>query len=627
MTIARLVPALLALLTALGTASAGQNADPPNGPAEWPARTERLVEQHVVQADGSDVATFTFASRLLQESALAGFKQAVVSHSRSAQSLEILEAYTLKPDGRRLDAPKDNYQVREDSGRDQANPVFSDQSRTTVVFPEVAVGDRVVMSYRLTTKEPLFPGKLSLAGTYPKSVPFDDVRVVIDAPEGLHSTHSARGMKESVTTRNGRTVIEWTLRNPNAVRSQRVDFSVFDVESEPGFLFSTFDSYADIARSYVERAAPKAQPTERIRRLADQLTQGKASPREQVQALYEWVTTTITYAGNCVGIGAVVPRDLDIVLDNRMGDCKDHATLLQALLAAKGIASEQALVNAGNVYKLPSVPVASMVNHVINHVPSLQLFLDSTDPTMPFGMLPLQVQDKPVLMASGGAPLRTPTSQGVNNTQTMKTWLTIGDDGSAQGRVQVSLSGLFGIAARQQFKQVPKDQEAAVVKAVFREAGLEAEGTLDRGDTSALSDRYAYETEFKVRNLIPYPGSGAFQIVPLFYSQAPVAHFAQQAVQPLGEVDGLCTSASSSEEFEITLPAAMQLLSLPDGLAFNTPLISFEASYKLEGRVLRVQRRLEDRSPGNVCSAETMRQFKASLEPVMKHLRQQVLYK
>ena len=30
-----------------------------------------------------------------------------------------------------------------------------------------------------------------------------------------------------------------------------------------------------------------------------------------------------------------LPRDLTFVLDNKMGDCKDHATLLQALLAAK----------------------------------------------------------------------------------------------------------------------------------------------------------------------------------------------------------------------------------------------------------------------------------------------------
>lgn len=83
----------------------------------------------------------------------------------------------------------------------------------------------------------------------------------------------------------------------------------------------------------------------------------KKSSFAEARALYDWVATHITYAGNCIGIGAVVPRDLPFVLDNRMGDCKDHATLLQALLAARGIKSTQALVNAvPKQMKVLSVP-------------------------------------------------------------------------------------------------------------------------------------------------------------------------------------------------------------------------------------------------------------------------------
>ena len=41
-----------------------------------------------------------------------------------------------------------------------------------------------------------------------------------------------------------------------------------------------------------------------------------------------------------MGIGAVVPRDMDVVLDAKMGDCKDHATVMQALLASHGKAAK-----------------------------------------------------------------------------------------------------------------------------------------------------------------------------------------------------------------------------------------------------------------------------------------------
>ncbi|MGO4779545.1 transglutaminase family protein, partial [Lysobacter sp. 2RAB21] len=141
----------------------------------------------------------------------------------------------------------------------------------------------------------------------------------------------------------------------------------YKVEDFPGYAFSTFRSYGQIAAAYGERALPKAAPTPRVRKLADEIAAGKKDQREVAKALYEWVSTNIQYAGNCIGLGAVVPRDQEFVLDNRIGDCKDHATLLQALLAAKNVPATQALINAGNVYQLPDIPVASSVNHVLNY--------------------------------------------------------------------------------------------------------------------------------------------------------------------------------------------------------------------------------------------------------------------
>lgn len=89
----------------------------------------------------------------------------------------------------------------------------------------------------------------------------------------------------------------------------------------------------------------------------------------------------------------------------------------------------------------------------------------------------------------------------------------------------------------------------------------------------------------------------------------------------------LCVPGLSSETFEIELPAQMKVLSIPDGTAFSAKLLSYESGYQLDGRVLRAKRRLDDRTPGNVCSSAVMQDYAASLQPVLKDLRQQVLYK
>src|SRR5690606_5637149 len=86
------------------------------------------------------------------------------------------------------------------------------------------------------------------------------------------------------------------------------------------------------------------------------------------------------------------------VLNAHYGDCKDKAVLLQALLAAKGIRSRPALVNAGNAYELAGVALLSSFNHVITYLPDLRLFADSTSGLARFGALPDALAGKQALI-------------------------------------------------------------------------------------------------------------------------------------------------------------------------------------------------------------------------------------
>lgn len=617
----------LAAIAALLPGMAAAQAVIAKEATDLPTRTEKLHRQHVLAADGTEVMTEHVVVRVLRTEALEGVKTYTIGHSASVQKLEVLEAYTLKAGGKRISVPKTNTQVNTDTGQG-GGPLFSDWRRLSLTFPDLAVGDAVAVRYRLSTKEPLFPGSFSSYDTFPRYTAYDDVRISVDAPKSLGLRSAAKGLDEKRSEQGARQRIEWRFSNPRPLATERRDWSVWDIESEPYYILSTYGAHAEVAQRYVQRAAPRAAPTPRVQALAREIVGTQADRRERARLLYEWVSRTLTYGGNCVGIGAVVPREMNLVLDNRMGDCKDHATVLQALLTAQGIDSHQVLVNAGNLYQLHPLPVASQVNHVINYLPEFQVFVDATAKGLPFGTLPFQVQDKPVLAAVAGLPDRTPPDR-ERHEQLMETTMALRDDGGASGTVKVSLRGRFAIEMRDAFRRISRDQLQNLVKEVFAASNLQASGSVTHEDPQALLDTFSYEASFDVQRLVNASGSGGFQLAPMFIAPASIVRFVQGA---MGDVGGnhasTCTAGRSEERYTLQLAPRMQLLAVPDNAGFNSRLVGYESTVTQPSpREVRVQRVLEDRTPGNVCSGETRREFRDAMAPVLEDIRQQVLYR
>lgn len=614
----------LAVLALCGLAHAGTG-----DPLDLQIRFGRYYATFVINEGGTAVESHEWSKTVLKETALEQSKTASVGYSTSAQKAEVVAAYTTKADGRRIDVPKDNYQVEVNSGKGKDSPVYSDWTTLTVVFPDVAVGDSVVFSYRIMQTEPMFPKHFSTTQTFYNQVAYDDVRVRFDYPASLWVQHEARGMKETENSAKGdRKIVEWRYANPRPVKTERRNFSVFDLDKEIGYAFSTFKTYADIAAAYGARALPKTAATERIRRLAAEIVKGKTAHKEQARALYEWVASNITYAGNCIGIGAVVPRDVSFILDNKMGDCKDHATLLQALLAARDIKSTQALVNAGSVYRLPKIPVVSTVNHVINYLPAFDLYVDSTSDSTPFGMLPFSDQDKPVLLIEGFRDdAKTPVAPIGSNQQKVKSAIKIAADGSVSGSVEVFQKGQGAAQSRATARTLTRDVEEDLVKNIFRGQGVIGSGNFEKDDPTGLADTYRYKASLSAEKFIKLPGAGAFYIYPPLGIVTSIQGFLQSSTEPEKEADIACWAGTAVEDYVIELPKTVRVLSVPDDMKIASDFLSYTATYSLKGNVLTVKRTLDDRTKGNVCPPQVQAEYKRVVEKVMDNLKEQVLYK
>ncbi|HEX4080828.1 MAG TPA: transglutaminase-like domain-containing protein [Rhizomicrobium sp.] len=189
------------------------------------------------------------------------------------------------------------------------------------------------------------------------------------------------------------------------------------------------------------------------------LTHGISDRRAQAKALYDWVSANISYVDIVLGAGGFTPHAAADVLALRYGDCKDHVMLLEALLAARGIPSNPALLAAGGAYVLAGVPSPFYFNHLITYVPEFRLFLDSTAHYAPFGVLPFADADRPVVLVPSGTISATPNATADQTTGRATVTVKFDADGTANGESRMTLTGAGAINQRALIDIIPPDRE------------------------------------------------------------------------------------------------------------------------------------------------------------------------
>ncbi len=594
---------------------------------ELQSRTTRWHVNYVVNDDFTTEKISEIEIKALTEEAAKEIKKRYFSHSTSVEKFEVIAAYTKKADGTKVDVPKDNYQITINKGKDDREAIFSDRTRVTIVFPDLEKGDSVYMKLRNIVLEPMFPGNFSASQYFWSQAAFDDVKVQFVLPEGLVFQKQVRGMQEQISTKNGRKLIKLSYQSSKPIQIDRQDYSVWDESKEAGYALSTFKDYSALAKQYGKRALPKAKPTERVKALAAKIIGGEQDKKKQARLIYDWVATNISYAGHCIGVGAVVPHDTDFILENKMGDCKDHATLLQALYSSVGIKSTQALINSGTVYELPEVPLVTSVNHVINYIPEWDMFVDSTNPSLPFEMLDFAISDKPVVLVEGYQEgQRTPATRIGANFQQVESTMNINSDGSVTGDVVVKAKGRPAVELRSAWRHTTKEQEEKWLERIFSSQHNIGSATMEKDDPVPLLPEYKYSLKFNRPDFILPEGVDGFYIFPPIPAPLSISAFLQYSNEEIEGYAVACGNGRSIEKLVYLFPKGMKILSKPTDFEIDENHIHYKASYTLENNKLIVSREINDKTPGNVCSSEIVNQQRKTLIKIAKNLQAKVIY-
>jgi hypothetical protein len=585
--------------------TAQNRPSPAKGPdqASQTPYTGAYLGHVTVRTDRSAVDEFTKRFKILTASAINLLSQQHEIFVEGMETLETVDAFTEKPDGTRVPVDPANILTR-DAVTGLQSTFSRDMKQRTVIFQDVQVGDTLVLTQRKETRRGLFPGQYFAHDGFPRTTPFVSAEIVIESPTELDLQ-----VRTTSTALTDRVEDVGNLRR-HTIRLARTAFSlpearsVSAVDVDPMVFVSTFKSYVEMGRAYGEAAFPKAAVTPEIAALAEEITKGIDDRRQQAMAIDAWMKKNIRYVGVYLANGRVVPHDAATVLRNKFGDCKDKATLMSALLAAKGIASEHALINFGDTYTLPEPPTMAALNHAILYLPEFDLYDDPTAQFAAFGVLAAETYDKPLVRVSpNGAILdHTPPMKPQDHVASLHTLIKVAADGTVTGRTVERNTGTFAFALRAAgatVQTVGGDNAARMQLQAFGNPGT---GHYDLGTVTETADPVVVTGTFTLADKFKAPAQGARASIPIgMQLTVRPGNFLLGTLPNNRKMPFMCFAGRQIEDIDASYDQGLPMPVAPGPTTINNAAFSYRANFKVEGRTLKIHREFESHVAHQVC--------------------------
>lgn len=429
-----------------------------------PANAATVLERTVVvevKPDDSMRTTEKLRVRLEAEEDFAAWSPYPVGYDENAR-IEKLEARTIRPDGKVIEAGKKDVDTAEVSS---AGVLHSAVKVRSVTFPAAPVGSTLEVESAVV-EQPYFPGGL------------------IDLSPGRDRTTAL-----SVEVRGAGPDFRYRVSGPTAglaiepiaggVRISGHDLpagrTLDSAPTDPGptlrFAWDGTSGWSGIAAwwSALLRTVPRGAPE--VRAEADRVIRGlgpTATKQQKLAALARYAQRDVRYVAIEVGVGGYRPHAPAEAIGKKYGDCKDKAVLLVDLLAAAGIEAYPVLIRLDRTGRIDrDFPSPFDFNHAIVAVPVAEphqamdlppgapvaggyLFVDATQEIgASLQWLAPHDQDQDALVVRGdqgkeSVLVRTPTiPAGEARTLTIDLSVSTAEPptGDAKGQAKLDLSG------------------------------------------------------------------------------------------------------------------------------------------------------------------------------------------
>jgi len=544
--------------------------------ADYPsANVVRLLDdEHVVyQPDGQFTDTEHLARLVLTTAGKAEVASESLYYTKDAEKMEVVQAQVVKLDGHVVPVDKKDIQDVEQSG--EMN-IYDAQGRAVkVTFSNIAVGDVVDITYKLTRTLPTRVGFFNQSVGWQSGEPSLSATFSIDGPASLPLTselyHGDRVGKIAKTEkRDGdRIHYTWTVKNV----PQLVPELAMDVSTEITMLVVTTDpSWQHFSKWWADVTKPQLEATADIKAKVAELTKSAKTDDDKIKALYDFVAQDIRYRG--LGVGprtGYTPRKAQETFTSRWGVCRDVSILLTSMLREAGFDAYPVLTNVGDPV-LPKVAYDGF-NHAIVAMRkgSNWTYLDPTAKNNTSLLPGYEAEQDTLVSTLKGEPLtRIAAIDPAANLGHAKATTAISADGSMTSKVRLETRGMFDLVVRSMAAAMSEDQQKELVERILHHALPDAKlVSYEVSSALALFTPMTMEIAIEVPNAAPKTGD--FRLARTLVTSGALGLVENVLPEVLGALTSRKYGLDAHVTFQydedetVTLPPGTKVVALPNG--------------------------------------------------------------
>lgn len=593
--------------------------------ADPPSRFKVLSSKTYLERDGTATQIFHYEIAVSTDAAARQQAQQNITFNDEVERVVLVSAATIKPDGRQLAVPETSIRTQGAPGT-QGVPQFSNRKQIVAIFPDVAGGDVLSLTWQKTVTNPIIPGHFTHSSWFIRTLPWDEAEVLISLPADMDLQTEEFGPTHSRAEEDGRTVHRWRYSAPGVAIDPAV---LLPIDRVPRLFASTFADWSAFSRAYAALIAPKMAITAAVQARADEIAAGTPDKREEARLISEWVSRRIRWVALYVENGAFIPHSADEVLTNGFGDCKDQVMLLTALLQARGITAEPVLINLFNSYRLSGPATLSGFNHMIAYLPAYAVYVDPTAGGAVFGQIQAQEYGKPILHITpeGSPPSRIPPLAVGEASASLITRAKLEVDGRITGDSVTEATGPYATVLRGVANRILVAGSEAAASQQLTALGTLGSGNVAPDALDPIQRSYSISSSFTLNAHSGILEGDGFTL-PVGLRLTDRVGDGLIGSLKAGNLPSIeptpCWAGVQTEELTLQIPPGLRPARLPHPRKIEGEAFTYESRWSFDAGVVRAVRRMESRVDQPLCEGPLREAAAKALEQIRRDHSQRI---